>query len=562
MLELGKTESRAITAIHTVTSRVAYLRNLRNLGNHKDYNQLMPCMPSKTSEGEAAKSSSGINKTSNSSEPLEPAVVEAHGKVERIPVGSMQSSRNSLFSVFRRQPRRDSRVSNRSGHSTAGSVNNESFMNAFDNMSMGQGVAQLESPKKAREASVKMKKMLKAAVEYRHAMEAVTAAADEFGSTLYDYADTKGASAGETNLPDHAVSVDVMAAGGLHLLISNHFKLLSTTLATQLEHPIQKAYEQYNKDLNSKEREFKRTLRAKMADLQEAENRRIKDAKTKSRNLDSYRNSLLDLTSQIDDINRAKFEFLGDLHTLETATAEAVHICLSTAVTAEIEVFEGLARKGWTGGGLDGLLAGGVDPFEARTSTVLDKLSIDKEDGAENNVSRSSLSNSNSTSKSALFSLIPQQLIVPKPLINESETGAATGTTPESGRDSAVETVETTVTTTTTTTTGSGHAAESALHNDNSETHDVQVSVSDVESQFALSQHTTNEPSNDFSHEKPNETNNSNNSNNSNNISTEPTNKPESTIVSKDTLPADPDLDLDLTLDPDSDLDLEPEPEN
>lgn len=297
-----------------------------------------------------------IQSSQLSGEPLVPSVVEEHGRPERVPLG-LASSRNSLFSVFRR-----ARPS--SADSVRSTKSNDSFLNAFDDFSVNVSSTNLESPKMARASSHKLRGVLKATEAYRNAMQALGIASADLGAALYDYADTKGCRSGQTALPEHHVDIDVDAAAGLHMLISSHLHVLSQSFKDNVETLLTTASEEYKDELAAREREFQRVLTAKMSALHTSESRRIKESRSRSRNLDRYRSSLLDLTSQVDDINRAKFDFLSDLHSLETNVAENVHKCLSTAVTAEIEVFDAIARKGWSGAGLDGLLAGCPDPFD------------------------------------------------------------------------------------------------------------------------------------------------------------------------------------------------------
>lgn len=313
-------------------------------------------MTSSGNEGSHLPLEAHIQSSQRPGEPLAPSVVEEHGKAERVPLG-LASSRNSLFSVFRRA-RPSSTASVRSAKSS------DSFLNAFDDFSVNVSSTNLESPKMARASSHKLRTVLKATEAYRNAMQALGIASADLGASLYDYADTKGCRSGQTALPEHHVDIDVDAAAGLHMLISSHLHVLSQSFNDNVETPMKAASEEYKDELAAREREFQRVLTAKMSALHTSESRRIKDSRSRSRNLDRYRNSLLDLTSQVDDINRAKFDFLSDLHSLETNVAESVHKSLSTAVTAEIEVFDAIARKGWSGAGLDGLLAGCPDPFD------------------------------------------------------------------------------------------------------------------------------------------------------------------------------------------------------
>lgn len=298
------------------------------------------------------------------SAPNDPQIAREHaGPVNDSKKNYAGSSRSSLFGLFRRQPKRQpSHASLRpqTGSTASTASVNDSFYGAFDNMSLDMSVNPLESPQQAKDTGRKVENMLAAAAKYRKAMETLSEASAEFGNTLYECAHTKGAASGTTSLPDHHVDSDLQASGGLHLLISNHANLLASSLEQQLELPIQEDHKQFKEKLQARESEFRVALRQKTQALNRADGQRHRSAR---RNLAAYRSTLLDLTSQIDDISRLKFEFLGDLHAYTTDLAESLHASMASTVTAEIEVFESIARKGWSGGGLDGLLAGCPDPF-------------------------------------------------------------------------------------------------------------------------------------------------------------------------------------------------------
>lgn len=93
----------------------------------------------------------------------------------------------------------------------------------------------------------------------------------------------------------------------------------------------------------------------------EADNIRL--LKKRVRNLAAYRSSILELTSQLDDIDRLKYEHFVQQYDLAQITSSNVLSCAAAVVRAEVEIYEGIARKGWSGGGLDDLISTGLDPF-------------------------------------------------------------------------------------------------------------------------------------------------------------------------------------------------------
>lgn len=328
------------------------------------------------------------------------------------------SSRSTFFSFFRRQPsKQPSRPLSRPKTNTPSlrgvqslrSQGKESFSAAFDNLSFNTSSSGLQSPQQAQDTAGRLEFMLKAAKKYRQAAEAMALAAGDFGTALASCAETKGAAEGRTPLPDHAVDLDLHAAGGLHLVISSHIDLLASSLKHKVEEPMENTQAQFVRRLAEREESFKASLRTQMQALRVAQTEtQRRDSRKRGMNLSAYRNTLLDLTSQIDDINRLKFEFLSDVHALTIELAESLHSSIASAVTAEIEVFENIARKGWSGGGLDGLLTGCPDPFDLKhkqPSSHASQNSLHSEQEADSN----------------LFSIIPPQPILP----GDSDSDAA-----------------------------------------------------------------------------------------------------------------------------------------
>lgn len=196
--------------------------------------------------------------------------------------------------------------------------------------------------------------VLAAAARYREALLTVSSAAAEFGAALEDCARCKGAGSSAESL---------LAAGGLHYLVSNHQQILAKSIQRTFEGPVRRQVEQFKAEMASNDETFKQDMKVRTRQLkkQEMENARI--SRMRVRNLGAYRNSLLELTSQVDDIDRLKYEHFCQAFDLAQNTSTNILTYAASVVRAEVEIYEGIARKGWSGGGLDDLISTCPDPF-------------------------------------------------------------------------------------------------------------------------------------------------------------------------------------------------------
>uniref|UniRef100_A0A060TF33 ARAD1D19800p n=1 Tax=Blastobotrys adeninivorans TaxID=409370 RepID=A0A060TF33_BLAAD len=195
---------------------------------------------------------------------------------------------------------------------------------------------------------------LEAAQAYSQAIRQVANAAAQFGSALDDCASCKGAGISGEGLT---------AAGGLHYLVSNHEQILANSIEKCFQEPVQKQLEVLKSTAAKNEAQFKHQLRTKSKELQKLEKASHKLAQRKLRNLSEYRSSLLEITARVDDIDRLKYDYFESAYSLaqNTSTKVLEHAC--SAVRAQLDICEAIARKGWSGGGLDDLIAHCPDPF-------------------------------------------------------------------------------------------------------------------------------------------------------------------------------------------------------
>ncbi|KAK9468824.1 hypothetical protein V1512DRAFT_65735 [Lipomyces arxii] len=196
--------------------------------------------------------------------------------------------------------------------------------------------------------------VLAAAATLRLALAAVADAENQFGTALEACSNCRGVGPSEDGLS---------GAAGLQYLAANHHKILSESFMKGFELPVRSELDTYAKLTKQHEEQFQKETIARTKQLQKTEKQNVKLGKKKQRNLALYRSALMDLTSQVDGLERLKYEYFKySLDITEDISAKILKQATGI-VRAEVEIFEGIARKGWTGEGLDTILESSSDPF-------------------------------------------------------------------------------------------------------------------------------------------------------------------------------------------------------
>ncbi|KAK9321267.1 hypothetical protein V1517DRAFT_327004 [Lipomyces orientalis] len=196
--------------------------------------------------------------------------------------------------------------------------------------------------------------LLSAAAALRTALAAVAQAENQFGTALEACAKCRGASESEDGLS---------GAAGLHYLAANHHKILSESFTKGFEQPVRTEVETYAKVTKEHEEKFQKETISRTKQLRKTEKQHVKLGKKKQRNLALYRSALMDLTSQVDGLEKLKFEYFKYSLDITQDISAKILKQATGIVRAEVEIFEGIARKGWTGEGLDDILSNSIDPF-------------------------------------------------------------------------------------------------------------------------------------------------------------------------------------------------------
>ncbi|KAK9358970.1 hypothetical protein V1504DRAFT_459359 [Lipomyces starkeyi] len=196
--------------------------------------------------------------------------------------------------------------------------------------------------------------LLSAAAALRTALAAVAQAENQFGTALEKCAKCRGASESEDGLS---------GAAGLQYLAANHHKILSESFTKGFEQPVQAEVDTYAKLTKEHEDKFQKETISRTNQLRKTEKQHVKLGKKKQRNLALYRSALMDLTAQVDGLEKLKYEYFKYSLDITQDISAKILKQATGIVRAEVEIFEGIARKGWTGEGLDDILSNSTDPF-------------------------------------------------------------------------------------------------------------------------------------------------------------------------------------------------------
>jgi hypothetical protein len=220
--------------------------------------------------------------------------------------------------------------------------------------------------------------LVASAKSYRVALAALSVAASSFGSALEACARLKEARAEPFSPPGGAAlsasftakgsscTADLLLqASGVHQLIANHQQILSETVYRNFEVPLLHELDQWQRDVDDEEETYQRAVKAQSKEIRRLEKEGLKLHKQRRRDVGRFRAHLVELTTKLDGLTSLHGDHARTLLRESQETSSKIVDASCSIVRAEIDIFESLARKGWTGGGLDDLLEKGVDLFAA-----------------------------------------------------------------------------------------------------------------------------------------------------------------------------------------------------
>ncbi|AGO10666.1 AaceriABR197Wp [[Ashbya] aceris (nom. inval.)] len=157
-------------------------------------------------------------------------------------------------------------------------------------------------------------------------------------------------------------------ASGVFHLLSNHDRIIANLVTETLAPSLRDRIGAFGASYKTSELSFKKRLKEETFKLKLQEGYNIKLSKRKNRNLFSYRENLMNMQQQLDSIEALKHDYYQESYDLVEAFCQEVLKDIATLTRAQVEISENLARKGWSGGGLDDLIVSAEDPFSKNRS--------------------------------------------------------------------------------------------------------------------------------------------------------------------------------------------------
>ncbi|KAI1328642.1 hypothetical protein F5Y16DRAFT_368223 [Xylariaceae sp. FL0255] len=226
--------------------------------------------------------------------------------------------------------------------------------------------------------------LLATAKSYRQALATLSTAASAFGCALEACARLKESRAdsllnppsggGGVSLLSNSYTLGratsctadhLLSASGVHHLIANHQQILSETVYRSFEVPLLHDLDKWRHDIEDADEAYQKEVASRSREIRKLEKEGLKLHKQRRRDLSKFREHLVQLTSKLDGLSTLHGDHSqGLLRESQEASTKILEASCSL-VRAEVDIFEGLARKGWSGGGLDDLLEKGRDLFAA-----------------------------------------------------------------------------------------------------------------------------------------------------------------------------------------------------
>lgn len=226
--------------------------------------------------------------------------------------------------------------------------------------------------------------LLASAKAYRLALASLSTAASTFGSALESCARLKEARAelstagpppgaplsnsfttAAANRTTACTADTLLAAAGLQHLVANHQHILSETVYRAFEVPLLHDLDRWRGAVDDEEEGYARALEAQSREIRRLEKEGVKMHRQRRRDVGQLRSHLVELTGKLDSLTVLHGEHARTLLSESQEASGRIVEASCSLVRAEVDIFESLARKGWTGGGLEEVLEKGVDLFAA-----------------------------------------------------------------------------------------------------------------------------------------------------------------------------------------------------
>ncbi len=155
----------------------------------------------------------------------------------------------------------------------------------------------------------------------------------------------------------------LLTVAGLQHLVANHQQILSETVYRAFEVPLLHELDKWRATMEDEDEVYTRAVKSQSKEIRRLEKEGLKLHRQRRRDVAKFRNHLVDLTTKLDGLTALHGEHARNLLRESQDTSVRIVDASCSLVRAEVDIFESLARKGWTGGGLEEVLEKGVDLF-------------------------------------------------------------------------------------------------------------------------------------------------------------------------------------------------------
>jgi hypothetical protein len=137
------------------------------------------------------------------------------------------------------------------------------------------------------------------------------------------------------------------------------------------EVPLLHELDKWRGAVEDEEEGYMRDAAAKSKEIRRLEKEGMKLHRQRRRDVGKFRGHLVELTTKLDGLTVLHGEHARTLLRESQETSVKIVDASCSLARAEVDIFESLARKGWTGGGLEDVLERGVDLFAAEMDPLV-----------------------------------------------------------------------------------------------------------------------------------------------------------------------------------------------
>ncbi|KAG6886075.1 hypothetical protein C0993_004065 [Termitomyces sp. T159_Od127] len=195
--------------------------------------------------------------------------------------------------------------------------------------------------------------LMNTSAEYRAALMIMSKATAAFADSSETCSGLKG--------PSYEAGTRLQAASGLHHLIGNHWHVLAETIEKKFERPLRQHLDTYRTIVKDRSASYERAVRDKSQVIRNIEQRSMN---RKERNLQTFREALLVLQRQVDELDNMKESHYREIVEHEEQVWDVVQAKTSVVVRSTMDVFDRFTAKA-SDPTIEFMLQSVPDPFDS-----------------------------------------------------------------------------------------------------------------------------------------------------------------------------------------------------